>query len=775
MSSKTTLYELLNDRKVVIPLIQRDYAQGRKDKAFIRKNFLNSIKDCLETGEKITLDFVYGSIENDSFAPLDGQQRLTTLWLIHWYLSFKTNHLKDDINWLNRFSYETRSSSREFCKSICEKMTSCEITDNLSSYIKSQSWFYSSWIQDPTISSMLRTICGESDSVTKDDCIESVFNCSEKLEQYRENLINNEFVTFELMEIGSSQLPISDDLYIKMNARGKQLTDFENFKADFVKWIQSDDLGLKDSEEYTKKLDNAWTDVFWKSAIDDLTEEQFSGNIDGAFFSFINRYAVNELCVRETNLAAAEFAAGKGKEENSDTKHSFNRLIGLKGSSTDDISIQYEDFDAYRKYFDESTIKNLDKVLSSANFWFDTIKNFNFSDTEDDEVTEDKYSFLPKYKFEKSGSDDGKVVLLSTKFKERVYFLAICRYIETNDNFDKSVFNDWMRIVKNITENAMIDSLPAMVTCLRLINDICINMESYSWDVHKCISEYSEHTSDGSQLFAQLREEIEKASKICDDINWKDKIITAENFSFFNGSIRFLYRNAENKVDWDDFDKKYANAKSLFALDNKHVKTSTIEAFLGLFENFSDIYEEYFFTNVGYHRRNQCWKRNILCSDDVSIICKVHSLLLCDTLSSHTAEYRTFLDSGIIAKIVNQPQNYKYRYHWHNDYAIHKQYSQSEGVNVSERHKYKQDKLHNASDVQVQNTYENGYYWGTNITFTHYDKQYCWLVFYENNASGDKCIDKIYYVQDGKRTNVSEVWDNNEDITDVLARLSAKI
>lgn len=42
-------------------------------------------------------------------------------------------------------------------------------------------------------------------------------------------------IHFNFLPLSSSELPVSDDLYIKMNARGKALTSFENFKADLVK------------------------------------------------------------------------------------------------------------------------------------------------------------------------------------------------------------------------------------------------------------------------------------------------------------------------------------------------------------------------------------------------------------------------------------------------------------------------------------------------------------------------------------------------------------
>ena len=179
------------------------------------------------------------------------------------------------------------------------------------------------------------------------------------------------------------------------------------------------------------------------------------------------------------------------------------------------------------------------------------------------------------------------------------------------------------------------------------------------------------------------------------------------------------------------------------------------------------------FTNIGFHSRNNCWKRNILCSDDVSIICKVHSLLMCDTISSQTEEYKTFLDSGIIAKIVNQPQNYKYRYHWfYDEYAIHKLYSKTEGVYVSDRHKGKQAKLNELAQngiIKVNNEYINGYYWGTIITFVYNGNQYCWDVTYNKD---DTYTDRIYSVfENGKKSQHYEEWSSeDEDFIDVLNR-----
>ena len=107
-------------KTIVIPMIQRDYAQGRKTKEVerIRSRFLDALYDGI-TKKPITLDFVYGNInKNGELTVLDGQQRLTTLYLLHWYAAVKENIDEDEYSFLRNFSYETRSSARDFCKKI---------------------------------------------------------------------------------------------------------------------------------------------------------------------------------------------------------------------------------------------------------------------------------------------------------------------------------------------------------------------------------------------------------------------------------------------------------------------------------------------------------------------------------------------------------------------------------------------------------------------------------------------------------------------------------
>ncbi len=227
--------DLINKYKIVIPIIQRDYAQGRITETTKANKFLTSISDGLGNG--LNLDFVYGKIDVDKkiFIPLDGQQRLTTLLLIHWYVSLENIHLPQ----LEKFSYEVRSSTKDFLEKLVKKENWEKLRkDNITKSIENSSWFFLSWEKDPTVVALLNML----------NLIESKFKSIEILS------LNN--ITFEFLNL--DEFKLTDELYIKMNSRGKPLTDFENFKANLE--IHIDDYNIK------AKLDNDWLDVFFKLA-----------------------------------------------------------------------------------------------------------------------------------------------------------------------------------------------------------------------------------------------------------------------------------------------------------------------------------------------------------------------------------------------------------------------------------------------------------------------------------------------------------------------------
>lgn len=263
---------------IEIPLIQRDYAQGRDMPKVedIRRRFVGALKKALINNEPITLDFVYGEIDNNrTLIPLDGQQRLTTLFLLHWYIARREGVSEDKLAFLTKFSYATRYSAREFCKRLVSPAYQPDFNRfKLSEEITDQNWMPLDWENDSTISAMLRMI----------DYIHVMFN----------NSCNNLWPRLEAGCISFYFLPIkqlgaTDDLYIKMNSRGKPLTEFENVKAEWeasIRAISPSIMPQQDAEQLQhrieQKMDLDWTDLLWPyrngqtgSSADDVVDDKF--------------------------------------------------------------------------------------------------------------------------------------------------------------------------------------------------------------------------------------------------------------------------------------------------------------------------------------------------------------------------------------------------------------------------------------------------------------------------------------------------------------------
>ena len=145
--------------QVQIPLIQRDYAQGRQDPRTraIRARFLDALHSALTEDAPVGLDFIYGEVGDGTFEPLDGQQRLTTLFLLHWYVASRCGALDDEQPW-RRFTYATRPSARLFCERIIENPPLADLGGPPSRWITDQSWYLHLWRFDPTIRAMLVTL-----------------------------------------------------------------------------------------------------------------------------------------------------------------------------------------------------------------------------------------------------------------------------------------------------------------------------------------------------------------------------------------------------------------------------------------------------------------------------------------------------------------------------------------------------------------------------------------------------------------------------------------
>ncbi len=546
-SIQVSLTKLLSDTKlsinaIVIPIIQRDYAQGRDEEWEIRTNFLQNLRLYIEDEQKEShdLDFVYGNLNSDKeFIPLDGQQRLTTLFLLHYYLSIHDNKFADFKSVFatkdnhSRFLYQTRLSSTDFCNALINNPIDIPVGDSekiSENILHKYPWFSDSWKYDPTIVSM----------VTMLDSIHSCFVYTKGLYE-RLTDIQSPAITFQVLYMSESGL--TDDLYIKMNSRGLELTPFENLKAHIIKrlkqnpatreLIRTENKGAETvsvKDYFAFKMDINWTNLFWiyRKIITRKTDNGESYevcDIDTSLLNFINTIVLNYKALNpELGITNEDLTR-------------YNELYWSYYSNVpDDFYLELIDiFDIFEKdaCADENgSIEICDRLNGRSKF--DVRKTLE--------------------KFVKKESKDAE-------YGEHIRLYAYYAYLRKHrDNFNQDDFIQWMRIVMNLTTNSTWQN----------VEDFCRSMKTVQW--------LNENNTQGIlQLLSgekpvqnagfnpkQFREEQIKACLLSreDAEDWKRYIYEAENITYLKGQIISILNfsdieayHAEHKAcDWSKAD-----------------------------------------------------------------------------------------------------------------------------------------------------------------------------------------------------------------------------
>lgn len=536
--SGISFWQLIAKNKIEIPIIQRDYAQGRADEKVkkIRNGFLSSIINTLENeNSSLELDFVYGNVKNNILQPLDGQQRLTTLFLLHWVLALKTSNLSDSESVFLKFTYETRISSREFCNGLIKNWDALGEGETLSEKICDSKWFFISWKKDPTIKAMLTML----------DAIEEKLKHkkTEELNIFWQKLtLGNPVITFNFKEL--NDVGLTDDLYIKMNARGIPLTEFEDFKAQFEKYIKegnSDkidwELDYKDkpTDTFSHKIDTIWTDLFWKYRGDDnLIDNEFIKFISGIA---INNYAQNleiiENKEEDGKIRAELEKKSNGKPVSSEAvkRERIERKIQLLFNSPDEISS-----------IDFPTKKAFDYLVSSLD---------NYSIDANNEILPNNlplWDYCKKEKIEINSITSIENNLFiefiknsETTYKQRVLFFAQTQYLLLSNEFHQDYFSDWMRISRNIVENSTIDSASTLISAINLIQEL----SSGCSNIYKHLTS---NTIKAGHAELQVKEEVEKAKIMNNFCESKQMIHNTEDANFCKGRIDFALFCADYEV-----------------------------------------------------------------------------------------------------------------------------------------------------------------------------------------------------------------------------------
>ena len=302
MLNKTTFWELLTNYKIDIALIERDYAFGHKRVAYQREQFLNKIHTHLSGNNELHLDYVYGRVEGNTLTPIDGKQKLVTLFLLHWYIMVKEDVGFDKREMLKRFQLGHNTHTQQFCNALAtQEITLPPYTQygELTAFIKNKYWYKNVWNKQPSTQSMLEVM---------ESIHQKLFKTKRK--SLWESLTQDNIISFDMLNMAEKGFKQIDQPYIKMHLRGKPLSRFDKFKPRFLQLI-ADQHGDKKLKHPTKgkvsfatyfsyKIEQEWTDLFWVFREDKAT-------IDDNFFDYF-RYITRLLFLKENkNSSKANF------------------------------------------------------------------------------------------------------------------------------------------------------------------------------------------------------------------------------------------------------------------------------------------------------------------------------------------------------------------------------------------------------------------------------------------------------------------------------------
>ena len=706
-----------------IPIIQRDYAQGRSDERSkeIRKTFLGSLIAAVENypQKNIELDFVYGKRNKNKVYLLDGQQRITTLYLLHWYLAQRLQKpllLKDVA-----LSYRVRQYADEFTQKISDKSTQIDFTSSIPSQaICNCTWFFDAWKHDPTVKGMLNTL----------DTIHELLKDKKISEEHYWQPLEEEAVTFYWLDLEEHQL--TDELYLKMNARGKQLSNFENFKASLVKHITDNgwEKNTPEEDSFSFKMDTIYTDLFWEY-----------------------RGKMNVIDYEVTNFFAGMAMIGYAIKENSVAQQ--KRIQELFNNP---LSVRVEDFEEsdFKLFMSYLDFYSAEKNISiETELW----KYYN---------SDNKRGF-----FEEFIKDENKGIgefYKGATYPQRVFFYALSElFIKVKD---KAIRENFIRVVRNIVENATIDSAQTFVGAIKLMKELLEGfLEVLSKEVQDIYSYLSKTDIQSNFASYQVTQEKQKAERIVANPEWKDVIWEAEEHSMFKGDIGFLLLETENNLSL--FKKRYEVAKEMF--EEKGVKGKYRENALlirALVSRFDNWY--LFWSRLVFDSSTETWKR-ILRTDNRWV---KYFLLLLDNESKLE---QFIIEDSSLQKGDEDDNDFKLRKKTHtnlyqtellvaiceecylrwesNNYILYPYNCRNEKLKYIVTHKRNEilskaieegiiTTEHQLKRISTEQQLElNGkkipFFWGWNVHFTYDDKEYVWWYNGQITQNGQVCTEEI--------------------------------
>lgn len=616
----TSFWKVVTENRIEIPSLQRDYIQGKSgdpNTVEIRDSLLSALMSALKPSETgscvpLQLSFIYGATRESAdrnmvssssslpvFVPVDGQQRLTTLFLLHWYVFVRTQDEKALCVLRNGFSYQTRDTSKRFCEQLCaeeetlgEQAPLLPSADDktLSSRIRNRPWFTGNFAKDITIQSMLDML----------DAIHAELACqdSEELHEIAEKLKASE------CPVSFTWIPMSDteninDLYIKVNSRGKLLSDLDLFKAKLegskklMPLILGPDNTAAEKARYFAKYNNEFADLFFETF---GTGSKKSGTSaayghEEMMMRFLREMTRDAFCVyaEEKRIPHAKEV---WRAHYSDLSAlSANRLFRMMEDGNPPGRTSVETADGIDTVWgdlerDAVTEAMAEGIRSAASVLEQMVER------EPDSASPTKWTRLlktlegicghgysEKDVFMHQGPDADGHKGDAVRFGTYAYLDASAGLGFPENEESIEAYKEWRRFLWNLLrgrEIKTVEFVPAIFSVLRdMISRIRESAVSSSDSGHlsvdetavlKAITDTADTSRVGPDVRIQLAEEKTKAALMLKSDAWKTAILEAEEY-FDNGQIGFLLEFSETKsgeYDLSSFEKYFDASKFFF-------------------------------------------------------------------------------------------------------------------------------------------------------------------------------------------------------------------
>lgn len=333
-TGKYTLKEFLTNHnldQIIIPEIQRDYVWQNENVV----NFLQSILDNSKRQANLTIGitedilnslspemrevmlraqkekqnycnvgFIYAYSDPempDRYVLIDGQQRITTLFLILLALYVKENK-EDDFkrtyfkNEVLKVDYKVREDSHEFLFNFVKHI----LDGNNSIDILNKYWYFTEYKHDTTIQSIRANYQTISNFINKHDL------SLEYVEKY-----------IEFWYFDTNKSKQGEELYLYMNSRGEIVSPNESIKANLLKRLSN-----QEKHEWGTKWEN-WQNLFWKY-------RQSNYNSDLGIEEFLKWIKIIELTKKDKDKTSSKLIEAARKIKDS-------KKINIEGLTLDKI------------------------------------------------------------------------------------------------------------------------------------------------------------------------------------------------------------------------------------------------------------------------------------------------------------------------------------------------------------------------------------------------------------------------------------------------------